>query len=82
MTDIAAGNTWQGDIVQMKQANATVRSANRALARDDVATLSVLGFQQAHIRELRRKGGFRSSFAAQNTRTIICLRKREAARAD
>ncbi len=28
MADIAAGNTWQVDIVQLKQANAMMRSAN------------------------------------------------------
>lgn len=81
MADIAAGNTWQVDIVQLKQANAMMRSANRALARDDIATLSVLGFSYAHIRELKQKGGFRSSSIAQNTRMINCLCKREAAHA-
>ncbi|NNA01886.1 hypothetical protein HBN72_07230 [Pseudomonas lundensis] len=56
-----------------------MRRANQALVSDDVAVLSDLGFSLAHIRELRRKGGFRSSSIAQNTRMINCLQKRESA---
>ncbi|NWE05011.1 MULTISPECIES: hypothetical protein [Pseudomonas] len=81
MTDLTAGNGWQVDIVQLKLANATMRLANQALVSDDVATLSALGFSHAHIRELRRKGGFRSSSIAQNTRMINCLQKKEPAHA-
>ncbi|RXT95284.1 hypothetical protein B1F73_22730 [Pseudomonas syringae] len=66
----------------MKQANATTRLANQALASDDVAVLSSLGFSLAHIRELIRKGGFRTSSIAQNTRMINCLQQRESAHAD
>lgn len=81
MTDAAAGSVWQVDIAQLKLANATMRSANQALACDDVAVLSALGFSLAHIRELRRKGGFRPSSISQNTRMINCLQKRESANA-
>lgn len=35
------------DIIQLEQANAMMRSANLALARDDVATLSALGLPAA-----------------------------------
>ena len=63
------------DIVRLEQANAVMRSANLALARDDVATLSALGFSHQHIGELKQKGGFRSSSIAQNTRMITRLRK-------
>lgn len=62
------------DIARLEQANAVMRSANRALARDDVATLVALGFSQ-HIGELKQNGGFRSSSIAQNTRMITRLRK-------
>lgn len=82
MTDITAGSIWQVDIAQLKLANATMRSANQALASDDVAVLSTLGFSLAHIRELKRKGGFRTSSIAQNTRMINCLQQRESAHAD
>lgn len=81
MTDLNAGSVWQVDIAQLKLANDTMRRANQALVSDDVAALSVLGFSRAHIRELRRKGGFRSSSIAQNTRMINCLQKREPAHA-
>ncbi len=63
------------DIVRLEQANAMMRSANLALARDDVATLSALGFSHQHIGELKQKGGFRSYSIAQNTRMITRLRK-------
>ncbi len=59
-----------------------MRLANQALASDDVAVLSALGFSLAHIRELRRKGGFRTSSVAQNTRMINYLQQRESAHAD
>ena len=81
MTDVNAGSVWQVDIAQLKLANATMRLANQALVSDDVAVLSALGFSLAHIRELRRKGGVRSSSIAQNTRMINCLQKREPAHA-
>lgn len=81
MTDVTAGSVWQVDIAQLELANATMRLANQALASDDVAALSALGFSLVHIRELRRKGGFRSSSIAQNTRMINCLQKKEPARA-
>ena len=77
MTDVNAGSVWQVDISQLKLANATMRRANQALVSDDVAVLSDLGFSLAHIRELRRKGGFRASSIAQNTRMINCLQKME-----
>jgi hypothetical protein len=77
MTDVTAGSVWQVDIAQLKQANATMRMANQALASDGVAVLSALGFSPAHIQELRRKSGFRPSAIAQNTRMINCLQKRE-----
>ncbi len=63
------------DIIRLEQANAMMRSANLALARDDVATLSALGFSVQHIGELKKKGGFRSSLMAQNTRMLTRLRK-------
>ncbi len=78
MTDVTAGSVWQVDIAQP---NATMRLANQVLTSDDVAVLSTLGFSLAHIRELRRKGGFRPSSIAQNTRMINCLQKREPAHA-
>lgn len=81
MTEITAGSVWQVDIARLKLANATMRVANQALASDDVAVLSALGFSLAHIRELRRKGGFRPSSIAQNTRLINCLQQRKAAHA-
>ena len=81
MTDVNAGSVWQVDIAQLKLANATMRRANQALVSDDVAVLSDLGFSLAHIRELRRKGGFRSSSIAQNTRMINCLQKKDPAHA-
>ena len=51
------------DIARLEQAN--LRSANRALARDDVATLVALGFSHQHIGELKQNGGFRSSSHAR-----------------
>ena len=63
------------DIIRLEQANAMMRSANLALARDDVTALSALGFSVQHIEELKKKGGFRSSSVAQNTRMITRLRK-------
>ncbi|WP_123419725.1 hypothetical protein [Pseudomonas moraviensis] len=63
------------DIARLEQANAVMRSANRALARDDVATLVALGFSHQHIGELKQNGGFRPSSIAQNTRMITRLRK-------
>jgi hypothetical protein len=82
MTDVTAGSVWQVDIAQLKQANATMRLANQALTYDDVAVLSTLGFSLAHIRELRRKGGFRTSSIEKNTRMINYLQQRESAHAD
>ncbi|WP_205870388.1 hypothetical protein [Pseudomonas viridiflava] len=82
MTDVTAGSVWQVDIAQLKQANATMRLANQALASGDVAVLSSLGFSLAQIRELRRKGGFRTSSIAQNIRMINCVQQRESAHAD
>lgn len=81
MTDVTAGSFWQVDIVQLKLADATMRLANQALDSEKVAVLSALGFSLAHIRELRRKGGFRPSSIAQNTRMISCLQRREPAHA-
>ena len=81
MTDVPAGNVWQVDIVQLTLANATMRLANQALVSDNVTVLSALGFSHIHIQELRRKGGFRSSSIAQNTRLINYLCKRGVARA-
>ena len=81
MTDVTEGSVWQVDIAQLKQANATMRLANQALASDDVAVLSDLGFSLVHIRELRSKGGFRRSSIAHNTRMINCLQNRESAHA-
>jgi len=82
MTDVTAGSVWQIDIAQLEQANATMRLADQALASDDVAVLSTLGFSPSHIRELRPKGGFRTTSIAQNTRMINCLKQRESAHAD
>ncbi|MBA5957406.1 hypothetical protein GIB64_08200 [Pseudomonas lactis] len=81
MTDVTAGSVWQLDIAQLKQANANMRLANQALASNDIAVLSALGFSLVHIRELRRKGGFRPSSIAQNTRMINCLQQRESGHA-
>lgn len=55
MTDVAAGNIWEVDIVQLKQANATMPLANQALASDDVATLTAFGFSHAHVRVTQRR---------------------------
>lgn len=63
------------DIDRLKQANAIMRLANEALARNDVVALIALGFSHQHIGELKKKGGFRSSAMAQNTRMITRLRK-------
>ncbi|TWC47061.1 hypothetical protein FBY04_1298 [Pseudomonas sp. SJZ080] len=63
------------DIIRLEQANAMMRGANLALARDDFATLSTLGFSHQHIGELKQKGGFRPSSIAQNTRMITRLRQ-------
>jgi len=63
------------DIERLELANAMMRSANLALARDDVVALIALGFSHQHIGELKQKGGFRSSLIAQNTRMITRLRK-------
>jgi Holliday junction resolvasome RuvABC DNA-binding subunit len=63
------------DIARLEQANAMMRTANQALARDDVVALVALGFSHQHIEELKQKGGFRSSSLAQNTRMITNLRK-------
>lgn len=63
------------DIARLEQANAMMRSANRALACNDMATLAALGFCHQHIGELKLQGGFRSSSVAQNTRMITRLRK-------
>ncbi|MFJ2677515.1 hypothetical protein [Pseudomonas sivasensis] len=82
MTDVTADSVWQVDIAQLKLANSTMRLANQALASDDVAVLSTLGFSLAHIRELKRKGGFRTSSIAQNTRMINYLKQRESVHAD
>ncbi|WP_057413472.1 hypothetical protein [Pseudomonas amygdali] len=79
MTDVTAGSVWQVDIAQP---NATMRLAYQVLTSDDVAVLSALGFSLAHIRELRRKGGFRTSSIAQITRMINCLKQKESAHAD
>ncbi|OBS38863.1 hypothetical protein A9K79_14225 [Pseudomonas syringae pv. syringae] len=81
MTDVTAGNLWQADIAQLKFANATMHLANQALAYYDVAVLSTFGFSFAHIRELRRKCGFRTSSIAQKIRMINCLQQRESAHA-
>lgn len=61
------------DIARLEQANAMMRSANLALARDDFATLAALGFSHEHIGELKQRGGFWSSTIAQNTRMITRL---------
>ena len=63
------------DITRLEQANATMRLVNRALARNDVAVLTALGFCHQHIAELKQQGGFRSSAIAQNTRMITRLRE-------
>ena len=60
---------------RLEQANAMMRSANLALARDDVAALAVLGFSHQHIEQLKKSGGFRPSSIAQNTRLITRLHK-------
>lgn len=63
------------DITRLEQANAMMRSANRALALNDIAALTALGFCHQHIGELKLHCGFRSSSIAQNTRMITRLRK-------
>ena len=63
------------DIERLELANAMMRSANRALALNDIAALAALGFCHQHIGELKQQGGFRSSSIAQNTRMITRLRK-------
>lgn len=68
-------STEMTDIVRLERANAMMRLVNRALARNDVAVLTALGFCHQHIRELKQRGGFRSSSIAQNTRMITRLRK-------
>jgi hypothetical protein len=61
------------DIARLEQASATMRSANLALARDDAASLTALGFSHQHSGELKQNGGFRSSSIDQNTRMITHL---------
>jgi hypothetical protein len=68
-------STEMTDITRLEQANAMMRLVNLALARNDVAVLTALGFCHQHIGELKQKGGFRSSTIAQNTRMITRLRK-------
>lgn len=75
MSDPVQHSSASTDIALLEQANAMMRSANRALARDDAATLAALGFCHQHIRELKQQGGFRSTSIAQNTRMITRLRK-------
>lgn len=75
MSNTVSSRSVSTDIVRLEQANAMMRSANRALALDDVVTLAALGFSHHHIRELKQNGGFRSSSIAQNTRLITRLRK-------
>lgn len=62
-------------IDRLRAANDLMRSANVALALDDLEALSFLGFAAAHICELRERGGFRSSAIGQNTRLINRLLK-------
>jgi hypothetical protein len=68
-------STEMTDIARLERANAMMRLVNRALARNDVAVLTALGFCHPHIRELKQRDGFRSSSIAQNTRMITRLRK-------
>jgi hypothetical protein len=75
MSKPVRGSSVPTDIARLEQANAMMRSANLALARDDVATLAALGFSHQHIEELKPKGGFWSSSIAQNTRMITRFRK-------
>lgn len=62
-------------IAQLRAANKLMRSANIALALDDLEALSFLGFAAEHIYELRERGGFPLSSIGQNTRLINRLLK-------
>ncbi|NLA03787.1 hypothetical protein GTA07_29250 [Rhodococcus hoagii] len=62
-------------IARLQAANKLMRTANVALALDDLEALSFLGFTAVHICELRERGGFRSSSIDQNTRLINRLLK-------
>lgn len=68
-------STEMTDITRLEQANAMMRLANLALARNDIAALTALGFDHQHIGELMQQSGFRSSSIAQNTRMITRLHK-------
>lgn len=72
--DIGIG-CFDKTIARLQAANKLMRSANAALALDDLEVLSFLGFAAAHICELRERGGFRSSSIGQNTRLINRLLK-------
>ena len=62
-------------IARLRAANKLMRSANEALALENLDALSSLGFGAVHICELRERGGFRSSSISQNTRFINRLLK-------
>ncbi|WP_093255687.1 hypothetical protein [Pseudomonas sp. Snoq117.2] len=65
-------------IDRLRAANKLMRSANVALALEDLDALNFLGFAAAHICELRERGGFRTSSIGQNTRLINRLLKESA----
>lgn len=72
--DIGIG-CFDETIARLQAANKLMRSANVALALDDLEALSFLDLAAAHICELRERFGFRSSSIGQNTRMINRLLK-------
>ena len=62
------------DITRLEQANQTMRLANLALQKGDLCSLKQLGFDDDYIKELQRKGGFRSSQIQTNVKTICFMK--------
>lgn len=63
------------DILRLQQANALMRSANRAVAHGDDMELARLGFAVEHREELMRGGGFHERLFRANYQTISYLRR-------
>ncbi|NAT16107.1 hypothetical protein CU666_12635 [Pseudomonas syringae pv. actinidifoliorum] len=66
---------YRFDILRLQQANALMRSANRAVAYGDHIELARLGFAAEHREELMRGGGFHERLFRANYQTISYLRR-------
>ncbi|SFO90717.1 hypothetical protein [Pseudomonas syringae] len=66
---------YRFDILRLQQANALMRSANRAVAYGDDIELARLGFAAEHREELMRGGGFHERLFRANYQMISCLRR-------